>query len=101
MMDDTNTNYFEAQNAFNEFWKNRPLPNEENELMGNKPERKKSFFDTILLAKKEKREEESKKYTYEYKRFKHWEQKMLPYVQDDGRILTATERLDEWQKSRK
>ncbi len=98
MMDDPDVNYYEAQTAFREFWKNRPQPNEENELMGGKVEKKKSFLEKIFRAREEKREEEARTYTYQYKRFKHWEQKMLPYVQDNGRILNADERLNEWKK---
>lgn len=103
MMDDSTANYFEIKKAFDLFWQNKPLPTEEEEIIGErngKAREKESFLHNLFKSKKEKREEDSNKYAFAYKKFKRWELINLPYVQEDGRILTASERLELWKKSR-
>lgn len=103
MMNDSTVNYFEIKKAFDLFWQNKPLPTEEEEIIGErngKAREKESFLKNLFKSKKEKQEEDSNKYAFAYKKFKHWELINLPYVQEDGRILTASERLEQWKKSR-
>lgn len=103
LIEDPNVNYFEAKKAFDLFWKNKPLPTEEDEVIGEqhgKGKERDSFLEKLFMSKKERQEEESQKYAFEYKKFKHWERLVLPYVQEDGRVLTADERLKLWQDSR-
>lgn len=103
MMNDSTVNYFEIKKAFDLFWQNKPLPTEEEEIIGErngKAREKESFLKNLFKSKKERQEEDSNKYAFAYKKFKHWELINLPYVQEDGRILTASERLEQWKKSR-
>ncbi len=103
MIKDPTINYFEAKKAFDLFWKNKPLPTEEDEIIGEKHgtgEKRNSFLKELFKSKKERQEEESQKYAFEYKKFKHWEKTSLPYVQPDGKILTQDEKLKLWQESR-
>ena len=102
MMDDSTTNYFEAEKAFNEYWSIRPVPSEENKIIGErhqKNEKKGGFLG--FKTKKEKLQEESEKYAFQYKKFKRWQLLNLPYVQPDGRILTTTERLKIFEEIQK
>lgn len=103
MMNDPAVNYFEAKKAFDLFWKNKPLPTEEDEIMGEQHgsgEKRRSFLKELFKSKKERQEEESQRYAFDYKKFKHWERLVLPYVQEDGRILSQDEKLKLWQDSR-
>ena len=99
MMDDTTANYFEAEKAFSLFWENRIQPVEERDIMTvpNGKERK-SFLEKLFTSRKEKQREESEKYSFQVKRFRHWQLMAAPYVQDDGRILTPSERLETWKQ---
>lgn len=103
MMDDTLSNYFTAIHAYDEFWKNRVKPKEEEETMGMKGATKNEEKDKGSWLKRifgKDPEKESRKYTYECKRFEHWKMMMKPYVQEDGRILYPSERLEIWKNAR-
>jgi len=92
MMDDENTNYFEAQKAFEAFWEHREKPVEENEILGEGNE--KYINDEKALAKRMKKlPAESRNLSFQYKKFLHWTREVKPYVQEDGHILTKAERL--------
>jgi hypothetical protein len=47
MMDDSNVNFFEIEKEFNNFWKGKKLPFEENAILDreNNSERKQRFFN--------------------------------------------------------
>lgn len=96
MMHDPNVNYFEAKIAYDEFWRNREKPVlEEEELMeyGVIAVRE----EQSKLRKREIREQqELRKYAYDVKYFEHWQRTVEPYVQEDGRILSAEEKLQIW-----
>ncbi len=81
MMDDTNTNYFEAVNAFNTYWKGREKPQAENERFEEA-----GMPDTAAKRK-------NIPYAFEYNKFKYWQIQVEPYVQDNGSILYPTQRL--------
>ena len=103
MMDDTLSNYFTAIHAYDEFWKNREKPLDEEETMGmkgatKKEEKEKGSWLKRLFGRDP--EKEARKYTYQCKRFEHWKIMMQPYVQEDGRILYPSERLEIWKNAR-
>jgi hypothetical protein len=97
MMDDPNVNYFEAVKAFDEFWKDREEPEEEEENTG---EKEKSVFKKIFTSEK-KEKEESYRYVIQFKKFKQWKRDAQPYVQSDGSILSKAEQMKIWEESRK
>ncbi len=102
MIDKEETNYFEAVKAFDLYWKNRELPVEEEEVLDSKfqkerEEEEKGFFYRIF----HREEAEAKKYVFEYKKFKHWQRLVEPYVQEDGRILTKAEQLKIFEAEKK
>ena len=100
MMNDPNTNYFETIKAYEIFWEKRKQPKEEDEVIGQSKtiEAKKGFLQRWFKSKEEREEEEIKKYAFDVKKFKHWKLVTEPYVQEDGRILSADERLKLWQE---
>lgn len=87
MMNNPNTNYYEACKAFRLFWEGKVVPSEtEGEAMD--------------IGKKENIEgkgnkaipQESEKYVYEYKCFKNWERVTKNMIDvETGRILTIDE----------
>ena len=103
MMNDPNVNYFEAVKAYDEFWAERKKPIEEDEKIGqNKSIESKGKLKSKRFRSKEEREkEESKKYLLDVKKFEHWKLTVQPYVQEDGRILSADEQLKLWEDQRK
>jgi hypothetical protein len=99
MMNDPKANYFETLKAFEQFWQNKKLPLEEDDVIGQtkKEPTKNNFLSKWFKSKEEREEEEIKKYSFEVKKFKHWKLKVTPFVQEDGTILDADERLKLWQ----
>lgn len=91
MMNDTNANYFETVKAFDAFWEGKEIPKGENEEIGEdiEPSAKKS-------NRKSKKEESDESYRFQVKKYYHWQERVLPYVQENGHILTPTERLEIW-----
>lgn len=87
MMDNPKTNYFEAVENFEAFWKDKKKPVEEGELF-EKTENGKD------VEKSGDQNEPAVKYYFEYKKFKHWQRDIGPYVQADGRILTMDEIIE-------
>jgi hypothetical protein len=99
MMNDPKANYFETLKAYEQFWQNKKLPLEEDDIIGQskKEPTKKSFLSKWFKSKEEREEEEIRKYSFDNKKFKHWKLKVMPFVQEDGSILDADERLKLWQ----
>jgi ribosomal protein L14E/L6E/L27E len=99
MMNDPKANYFETVKAYEQFWQNKKIPLEEDDIIGQtkKEPTKNSFLSKWFKSKEEREEEEIKKYSFEIKKFKHWKLKVTPFVQEDGTILDADERLKLWQ----
>lgn len=91
-------NYFEALASFEAFWENKQKPVEEDELF--KADEAEKSSPTFISEKKAAPQSDAVKYAFEYKKFKHWQNKVLPFVQADGRILTKQEQLEIWQQSR-
>lgn len=97
MMQDPNANFYETVEAFRVFWKGKELPKEaweshegdnfERELGLEEEEDKRE-----REKEREKREDKSVEYMFEVKQFRGWYTDAKPWVQEDGHILTETER---------
>ena len=97
MMEDPNTNYYRAIEEYNLFWKSHEKPTDEEELKNKQ-----------IVPQKGKHEIEEEAttsiddyYRYQCKRFEHWMRVNKPYVQKDGHILTAEERVKIWEQTQK
>lgn len=100
MMEDPNVNYFEAMKAFQTYWEGRIEPEEESELI-NEGHITTAQADSLRKARTEWTQAQRNDYEqlkYQFKRFKDWKRSVLPFVQNDGRILSEQERLEIWQK---
>lgn len=88
MMDDPNTNYYEACKAFKLFWEGKVVPAE---TKGEAIDLGKE--ENIKGEKKEKNiPQESQQYVYEYKQFMHWELTMKNMIDvETGRIMSIDE----------
>ncbi|MGZ4055973.1 MAG: hypothetical protein ACXVPU_13460 [Bacteroidia bacterium] len=100
MMNDPNANYFETIKAYNAFWEKRKKPNEENDIIGQdkSANKKQTLLQRWFKTKEQREEEESRKYALDVKKFEHWKMVVKPYVQEDGRILNAEEKLRLWKE---
>lgn len=97
MMDDSTANYFEVQKAFALFWEGKKLPEEEEEVIGEKGRLKNNLINRIFNANELKEQELRDKYAFDYKRYRRWLIKTEPYVKEDGSIMTPSERLQLWK----
>lgn len=96
MMNDTSANYFETTKAFREFFKERALPKEPNEVEGEDAFEKEVGLEENEGKKKGKRElkREAKRsstkepdYSAEVRAFKGWFYTTQPWVRSDGSII--------------
>lgn len=97
MMNDSNVNYFLAEIAYNSFWKNKEKPLNEDENIGESGLQNRLIHGNLFQKIKAKRELKKKremhnKYFLECKRFEHWLFINKPYVQEDGSILSDSDR---------
>jgi hypothetical protein len=97
MIDDTSANFFEVQKAFALFWNAKELPEEEEEVIGEKGRLKNTFINRIFNGRELKEQQLRESLTFDYKRYRRWLMKTEPYVKDDGSIMTPTERLQLWK----
>jgi len=97
-MEQDGGNYEEALHAFNLFWDQRQRPSVENDLFEAEAESD-SKADSILHLST--LPSDVQPYVEAYRKFLYWQQKIKPYVQEDGRILTKAEQLQQWRNSRK
>ncbi|MBL7719014.1 MAG: hypothetical protein JNL72_09285 [Flavipsychrobacter sp.] len=93
MLDDTTANFFEVEKAFNIYFQHNEMPSSEHDMIGEHAEREKN-----PSKKKQLKIEQDSHLRRQVKKYHRWHEKMLPYVQPDGRILTPTERLAIWQQ---
>ena len=93
MMADTSVNYFEIEKAFNTYWQHHTMPETEHDVIGEKAEREKHPSKRTL--RKMQADDDMR---MAVKKYEWWCQQMKPYVQDDGRILTPSERLKIWEQ---
>ena len=103
MINDPNVNYFEAIKAYETFWQHRKKPMEENEMIGQdkRSSEKETVFQRWFGSKRKREEAENRKYALDVKKFEHWKMMVKPYVQEDGSILSAEERLKLWKEGKK
>lgn len=88
MIKDTAVNFFEAEKAFNTYFKHHEKPEGEAEDIGEHKKREK------YPSKKEQREmQRENRMRMEVKRYEHWRDMIRPYVQADGSIPGPTKRL--------
>ena len=100
VIDDTAANYYVAVKDYEEFWKGKDKPEDEEVVMSQGTEKAKEHIKR--LSKREMNEERQMDYyRYQCKRFENWMRINKPYVQADGRILTTDERLKLWQDQQK
>ena len=108
MMEDPNTNFFEAVKAYNALWEGKK-PKEEAEIFevlegkGKETDKNLEELEAERQAKlgsplQGKALEEMEYLKYECKRFEKWMLEVKPWVQEDGHILTYEERQAIWNK---
>ena len=91
MMNDSNVNFYQAINAFNEFWKCRAIPdleNDEKEIIEKQSDSLNSETNNPV---------ESQQYAAEYKNFLDWIQVNSAFIKEDGTLYTANERIIIWK----
>jgi hypothetical protein len=99
-MADPNANYYNAIKEYEAFWKAHEKPADEEHSMNKGTEEVKEHIKK--LSKREIRHQrEMDYYRYQCKRFENWQRENKAYVQPDGHILSADERLKQWQQSQK
>ena len=100
MMDDPNANYFETIKAFKKYYRERPLPEEPNEVAGGDAFEKEIGLEEENGKKKSKRElkREARKlglneinYAGEVRAFRAWFYSIQPWVKADGSIISPAE----------
>lgn len=95
MIKDTSVNFFEAEKAYKTYFKHHERPEGENEEIGEHAKREK--YPSKRERRKMQRENQMRA---EVKKYERWREMMLPYVQEDGRILTPAERIEIWKSQR-
>ena len=98
MMNSPAVNYYEAIKAFDLYWLNKTKPVQENEIFDAKENNER--LGEFKSERKIPQSNDTQKYAVEYKKFKHWQKTMLPYVKQDGSIMTKEERLSMWKQQR-
>jgi hypothetical protein len=96
-MNDPSVNFFEVNKAFETYWANREKPELEHE--GAEEEKERSFLSRLIKSDK-KEQAERNEYAFAYKQYLKWRIEVEPFVQPDGRILSAEEQKEVWEKSR-
>jgi hypothetical protein len=97
MIDDTTANFFVVQKAFELFWNGKELPEEEDEVIGEKGKLKNTFINRVFNSRELREQQLRESLSFDYKRYRRWLIKTEPYVKDDGSIMTPTERLELWR----
>ena len=99
MMDDHATNYYKAIAEYEKFWKGKEKPADEEHLM-NKGKEPVQEHIRKMSRREVNRQRDMDYYRYQCKRFENWVRVNKGYVQKDGHILTADERLKLWEQSK-
>ena len=95
MMDEEGVNYNEAVKAFTLYWQDRAKPHEEEELFES-AEAITNLSDTdfhpmLHIAAPQQ-------FAFEYKKFMYWKERVLPFVKEDGTLMTPAERIARWKE---
>jgi hypothetical protein len=93
MIQDTASNYFEVEKAFKLYFEHHEMPEEENDVIG----------EVLPVPKRVTRREMRKRAAedemrMEVRKYEAWRFQMLPYVQEDGTILSPSQRLELWRQ---
>jgi len=96
MMDKEHVQYDEAIKAFNLYWLDKEKPSGEHALFSAKDPEKATTVQSI--QKKKNAQLPAVTYAIEYKKFMHWQQKVLSYLNEDGTVMNAQERIENWKK---
>jgi hypothetical protein len=99
MMKSSDVNFFEVNAAFEQYWATREKPELENEELEGHKEEERSFLSRAFKSDK-KEQAERNEYAFAYKQYLKWRIEVEPFVQPDGRILSAEEQHEVWLKSR-
>ena len=111
MIDSNSINYYTAVTAFEQYWNGKEKPVEEEDIFENAPTENEIIdseklsmggeYPSGIVTDELKKEMRHKAFlAFEYKRFKDWQQDVLPYVQPDGRILSEKEKEIIWLKQK-
>ncbi len=92
MMDDPKANFFETEKAYKIYWQHHVKPEDEHDVIAEHAKE-----EQIPNRKKQRKIEKENHLRMAIKKYENWHRKMLPYVQADGRILSADERLQIWK----
>ena len=93
MIKDTSANFFETEKAFKTYFETHEAPGGEHDIIGEYATRNKR------LSSREKRKlQQENQMRIEVKKYRHWHDVMLPYVQPDGHILTPSEKINSYNK---
>ena len=96
MMEIEHVQYDEALKAFNLYWSDKEKPSGEHELFSATDPEKATKASSI--KKKMNAHSPAVIYAMEYKKFMHWQQKVLSYLNEDGTVMNANERIESWKK---
>jgi hypothetical protein len=96
MMEQENVHFLTAVKAFDLYWEHREKPATEHELFSASVEEKEKT--DFIKSKKQKRETEAVRYAFEYKKFLRWQQKVQSYLNADGTVMNAAQRIEQWQQ---
>ncbi|MCC7030978.1 MAG: hypothetical protein IT257_11790 [Chitinophagaceae bacterium] len=96
MMEQENVHFLTAVKAFDLYWEHREKPATEHELFSaSEEEKEKTDF---VRSKQKKQEAEAVRYAFEYRKFLRWQQKVQSYLNADGTVMNAAQRIGQWQK---
>lgn len=96
MIKDTTANFLEVEKAFNIYFQHHEKPEGDNDVIGEHEKQEK-----YPSRKEQRRLQQENRMRMEVKKYERWHDRMLPYVQSDGRILTPSERLQLWRDQQK
>jgi hypothetical protein len=95
MIRDTTVNYFETEKAFNTYFQYHEKPGGEEEET-----KEREWLKTHRSDRDERAFHEKNELRMDVKKYERWKQKMQPYIQPDGTILTPSQRLQIWQSQK-
>lgn len=115
MMNEPNVNYFEAINAFNQYWQGRQVPEERGRKDESEKENEREKEGKREREREREREKEKEGYEEDeeemeaethplriaYKKFNAWQREVYPYVQADGSIMTPEQQMEVYKNQRK
>ncbi len=95
MMDDPNVNFFEIGKAYKSYWQHHTKPTDDEEL-----KKEQDVQEKIPTIKQQQEIAQENHMKMAIRKYEYWHEQMRPYVQKDGHILSAKERLKSWQEQK-